>query len=180
MKSRPELDIMVAKSKIEKGEPLLDESIINFLSFLKEGTGLELDGGLGLVSEHLSGRLKMRLCDDGRLYFTFRRQIFPKSSVMEMNITPNALSDKSPIVDYVIIHSPQWLDLAKKLAKKMVVTTYDLSGVNVGKYDEQIDINNTEVSREVTENRGNKKSNKKHSTNSDVVHDNKLSEPKPI
>lgn len=177
MKTRPELDVMTTKSKIKNGESLLDDSVIDFLSSIKNGTGLELDGGLGLVSEHLSDRMKMRLCDDGRLYFTYRRQIFPKSSVMEMNITPNAISDKIAIVDYVIIHSPEWLELAKKLAKKMVITIYDLSTINVERNNEQVNIDNTKVSREVTENRSNKQSSKKQSAQANTVHDGDLSKP---
>lgn len=99
-----------------------------------------------------------------------------------MNISPNALSNKAPIVDYVIIHSPQWLELAKSLAKKAVVTMYDLSAINISveRNNEQINIDNTEVSGEVTENRSNKKGPKKQSLPNNIVHDDNVSEPEQV
>jgi hypothetical protein len=99
---------------------------------------------------------------------------------MEMNISPNLLSDKAPIVDYVIIHSTEWLELAKKLAKKMVITIYDLSTINIEENNEQINIDDTKVSGKITKNRGNKKGNKNEPTTSDTVHDDELSEPESI
>lgn len=126
MKIRPELDNMTVKSKIENKENLLGEDIINLLSTIKNSTVLELDGGLGLISEHLSATNSVRLCDDGRLYFAYRRQLFPKSKVIEMNVPPSSINDNYKIVDYVVIHNNDFLDKAKKLAKKAVILTHEM------------------------------------------------------
>ncbi len=161
MKNRPELDIMSVRSMINNGENLLSESVIKFLEFIENSTVLEIDGGLGLISEHLSATNRVRLCDDGRLYFVYRRQIFPKSSVIEMNISPTAISTKNPIVDYVVIHKPEFLDMAKKIAKKMVVLMYDMSVITSEVIEnEKININNTEVTREISKDNNHKKSNR--------------------
>lgn len=160
MRNKPELDIMDVKAKLSNNIPLLTDAQLTFLSVIPAGSSiLELNGGLGIVSEHLSVTCRTKLCEDGRLYFTYRRQVFPKSSVTEMNISPYALSTTIQISDYVIIHSPEFLDIASKLAKKFVILMYEYSilHVQVKVENETVDINSIKDTGTVAKNSSNKK-----------------------
>lgn len=139
----PELANMTARSLILEGKPLVDDSIIELVSFIKGAQVIELLGGLGEVAEHLSERgNNVRLVEEGRLFFVYRRQIFPYSKVIEMNVSPSAIKVVSPYYDYAIIHSDSQKELALSMAKKAVVN------VSTKEVYEKASINNTKKSRE--------------------------------
>lgn len=173
MRNKPELDIADARAKIANGENLLTEKQITFLASVEDGsTVLELNGGLGLVAEYLSARAKVRLCDDGRLYFTYRRQIFPESKVTEMNISPYMLSTNNKLTDYVVIHNLEFLEIAKKLAKKSVISMSDLSIIKPEVKNETVNINSPADDGSVTKDSGDKRiSQEQSNTNSNILND---------
>lgn len=176
MRNRPELDIADARGKIANGEKLLTDEQKVFLEAIENGASvLELSGGLGLVGEHLSERANVKLCEDGRLYFTYRRQIFPESKVTEMNISPYALSTNNKLTDYIIIHSPEYIETAKKLAKKSVMLMYNLSIVEPEVKNGTVDINSSTNSGNVTKDNGDKTISKRKSKAGDAVLNDELS-----
>mgnify|MGYP003419771184 FL=1 len=177
MRNKPELDVMGVKAKLSNGIPLLDDEQIAFLSMIEKGSSvLELNGGLGICAEHLSATCRTKLCEDGRLYFTYRRQIFPKSSVVEMNISPYALSTSIRISDYVIIHNPEFLEIARKLAKKFIFLTYEKAVISVQTKveNETININSIEDAGTVTKNSNNKRVIKNKPVAGDIIYNDEL------
>jgi hypothetical protein len=168
---------MAAREKLSNGIPLLSDAEITFLSVIEAGSStLELNGGLGIVSEHLSATCRTKLCDDGRLYFTYRRQIFPKSSVIEMNISPYALSTSIRISDFVIIHNPEFLEIARKLAKKFIVVMYEKAIISVytKEENETVDINSVKNTGAVTKNSSNKTVAPEQPTSDNTIHNDEL------
>lgn len=143
----PELANMTARSLILEGKPLVDDSTIELLSFIKGAQVIELLGGLGEVAEHLSEKgNNVRLVEEGRLFFVYRRQIFPYSKVIEMNVAPSAIKVVTPYYDYAIIHSDDQKELALSMAKKAVVN------VSTKEVYEKASVSNIKKSRANTKN----------------------------
>ena len=143
----PELANMTARSLILEGKPLVDEATVDLLSFVNGSQVIEILGGLGEVSEHLSERgNNVRLLEESRLFFVYRRQIFPYSKVIEMNVSPSAIKVVTPYYDYAIIHSDEQKELALSMAKKAVVN------VSTKEIYEKTSINNTKKPRANTKN----------------------------
>ena len=106
----------------------VDDGIENFLSPITNSTVIEIMGGLGLVAEHLSVRgNNVKLIEELRLFLVYRRQMFPKSKVAEMNMHPNTIKSQSQPYDCAIIHSDEFLALAKNIAK----TVYNVSSMEI-------------------------------------------------
>lgn len=118
----PELANMHARNLILEGNPLVDDETINLLSFINGSQVIEILGGLGEIAEHLSEKgNNVRLVEESRLFFVYRRQLFPYSKVIEMNVSPSAIKVVNPYYDYAIIHSEEYKDLALSMAKKAVI-----------------------------------------------------------
>lgn len=138
----PELANMHARSLILEGKSLVDDAVIELLSFIKGAQVIEILGGLGEIAEHLSETgNNVRLVEESRLFFVYRRQIFPYSKVIEMNVSPSAIKVVTPYYDYAIIHSDDQKELALSMAKKAVVN------VSTKEVYEKTSVNNTKKSR---------------------------------
>lgn len=143
----PELANMHARSLILEGKSLVDDATIDLLSFIKGAQVIEILGGLGEIAEHLSETgNNVRLVEESRLFFVYRRQIFPYSKVIEMNVSPSAIKVVTPYYDYAIIHSDDQKELALSMAKKAVVN------VSTKEVYEKASVNNTKKSRANTKN----------------------------
>lgn len=143
----PELANMHARNLILEGKNLLDDATIDLLSFIKGAQVIEILGGLGAVAEHLSEKgNNVRLVEESRLFFVYRRQIFPYSKVIEMNVSPSAIKVVTPYYDYAIIHSEDQKELALSMAKKAVIN------ISTKEVYEKAGINNTKKPRANTKN----------------------------
>lgn len=119
MKSeRPEIE----KTKLAGNVPL-EENIVKVLDNVVAGaTVLDINGGVGRVSEYLSNKgCVVTLVDPNRLSFSYRRGIVPKSTVKCWNIEASSIKLDKPVFDYVIVRGTEYYELAKTIAKKGVV-----------------------------------------------------------
>lgn len=131
-KDQPEIAVM----KMRANSSLIGDDLKEFLSLVRDMTVIELDGSLGNVSEFLSTTNKsVRLCEEGRLYFVYRRQMWPKSTVVEMNIAPEALNNSRAYYDCVVIHDESKLAIAEKLSKRLIVNVGNLTIIDKDKND---------------------------------------------
>lgn len=146
----PELGNMDLRNKIINGLDLVDDETINFLSSIPSGSKIiEIEGGMGEISEHLSNlKNSVNLIGDQRLFFVYRGSVFPKSNVTHMNLNPNLIKPGSKVYyDYAIIHDGQYVNLAKSIAKYV----YNVSSKEI--YSEKEPINSAEEPVVVTENK---------------------------
>lgn len=121
-KSRvPEIAIMYNRERAEDTtRELINDDLIEFLKDIKGQNGIELMGRLGFISEYLSRKgNSVRLVDEERMFFVYREHIFRNSKVIEMNIHPMHISPSIKYYDFVIIHSDEFLDLGKKIARRV-------------------------------------------------------------
>lgn len=116
-KNKPELANSDARNKIINNTPLVDSVVSKNLDTIVNSKVIEIGGGLGEVSEYLSvmGN-NVKLVEETRRFFVYRRNLFPDSKVVEMNVNPFAITTKLQHYDYAIIHSEDHLELAKSLA----------------------------------------------------------------
>lgn len=128
MKMRPETAKVLLAQKLESGQ-LVSEELAAILEEIPDNAFVIELGGIGEVSEYLanSKNCDVRLCEETRLYFVFRRNLLPKSSVTEINIDPRLLNYSKPCYDVVIINGPVYLEIARKLAKSLIVNIGDKS-----------------------------------------------------
>lgn len=123
---RPEIE----KTKLAGNIPL-DPDVIDILKTVS-GSVLDINGGVGRVSEYLSEKgCDVTLLDPNRLSFSYRRGIVPKSKVKCWNIEADAIKLDKPVFDYVIIRGLGYHDLAKKIAKKGIVNLITVELENV-------------------------------------------------
>lgn len=123
---RPEIE----KTKLAGNVPL-DNEIVEILKTVS-GTVLDINGGVGRVSEYLSEKgCDVTLLDPNRLSFSYRRGIVPKSKVKCWNIEADSIKLDKPCFDYVIIRGLGYHDLAKKIAKKGIVNLITVELENV-------------------------------------------------
>lgn len=123
---RPEIE----KTKLAGSVPL-DNDVIEILKTVS-GTVLDINGGVGRVSEYLSEKgCDVTLLDPNRLSFSYRRGIVPKSKVKCWNIEADSIKLDKPCFDYVIIRGLGYHDLAQKIAKKGIVNLITVEIENV-------------------------------------------------
>jgi ubiquinone/menaquinone biosynthesis C-methylase UbiE len=119
MKSeRPEIE----KTKLAGNVPL-EDNIVNVLDNVVAGaTVLDINGGVGRISEYLSNKgCVVTLVDPNRLSFSYRRGIVPNSTVKCWNIEASSIKLDKPVFDYVVVRGTEYYELAKKIAKKGIV-----------------------------------------------------------
>jgi len=128
MKMRPETAKILLAQKLESGQ-LINEELAAILKDIPDNSFVIELGGIGEVAEYLatSKDCDVRLCEETRLYFVFRRSLLPNSSVTEINIDPRLLNYSKPCYDVVIINGPAYLEVARRLAKSLIVNISDLS-----------------------------------------------------
>ena len=131
-KSRvPELAISASRWR-ENGKHV-DDDVADFLAPIVNSKVIEIMGGLGLVAEHLSVKGNtVKLVDEDRLFFVYRRQMFPNSKVSEINNHPSVIQSQSQPYDYAIIYGNEFLPLAKNIAKSV----YNMSSLEIHTNDE--------------------------------------------
>lgn len=97
---------------------LLDDDLIEFLVGIKPGSkGIEIMGRLGFIAEYLSQKGSIvKLVDEDNMFFVYRGHLFPKSKVVDMNLHPSSIKSKTQHYDFAIIHSDEFIDLAKDIA----------------------------------------------------------------
>jgi len=115
----PEIDMGRAQVNILHNIPFLDNETLDALNNIS-GKIVEIEGGLGFVSEELSKKNDVVLVEEHYLFLNYRNQIFPSSKVKVMNVWPGRLDLPTPFYDWAIIHSPTWLAIAKRLAKVVI------------------------------------------------------------
>ena len=137
----------VLAGKVNKNEDgvVLDEEVLELLKDVNDSTVLEVNGGIGEVSEYLSKNNTVSLTEERRLCFVFLKNLFKDSTVVEMNINWRKF-DKNQYYDYVIIHEGNDLSDAKKLARVAVIDLFNMKVVE----NEKVNSNNTKVARENT------------------------------
>lgn len=147
MKTRPEVEKVKLAQKIAAGQ-LVSEDVANLLDQVESGSFVIELGGIGAAAEYLAiaKQCSVRLCEETRLYFVFRRSLLPTSSVTEINMDPKLLNYSKPYYDVVIISSPVYLETARKLAKTLIINTSDLSLERINSAPD-----NTTIDQPVTE-----------------------------
>lgn len=146
----PELGNMNIRNKIINNLDLVDDETIKFLSTIPSPSKIiEIEGGMGEISEHLSNlKNNVNLIGDQRLFFVYRNSVFPKSNVTNMNLNPNLIKPGSKVYyDYAIIHDEQYFNLAKSIAKYV----YNVSSKEI--YSEKELVNSVEEPIVITENK---------------------------
>ena len=148
MKTRPEVEKVKLAQKIAAGQ-LVNEDVANLLDQVESGSfAIEL-GGIGAAAEYLAvnKQCSVRLCEETRLYFVFRRSLLPNSSVTEINMDPKLLNYSKPCYDVVIINGPVYLEVARRLAKSLIINIGDFSLERINSAPD-----NTTVDQPVTKN----------------------------
>lgn len=127
-------------------DPPLD--VVNLISNLK-GSFLELDGGVGVVSEYLSklGN-EVTLQDSNRLSFSYRKTRVPNSKVKCWPIDLSYIKLDKPVFDYVIFSNSNQRVLALSMSKIGVV---DLASKEVVLKDKHDVVRNSKKSVPVSE-----------------------------
>ncbi len=112
--------VEVQKDKLVSGD-LVDYATGTLIDNVK-GTVLDINGGVGLISEYLSNRgCEVTLVAPERLAFSFRKRLVPNSKVRTMNIDGTEIKLNKPLYDFVIIRSLSHRELAMKICKKGIV-----------------------------------------------------------
>lgn len=138
-------EALVARVKVDGSDIVIDSKVLDLISDIVDSKVLEVNGGIGEISEYLS--LKQNRCfltEERRLCFVYRRSLFKNSKVVEMNIDWKHIIDKR-YYDYVIIHDTKDLEKAKKLGT-VIINLETMERV----VNEKIDVDTVENSRTVT------------------------------
>ena len=158
----PELAIMDARGKQLNNEPLLSPLLATFIEPLVGNTSgfiIEIMGGLGIISEALSeSGCDVRLMEEQRMFFVYRKQLWPKSKVTEMNMHPSAFKTNKKIFYASIIHGEEFLEFAKSIST-IVFNTENFTVT----YEHETPVNNTENNTSVTENKTTESGNQQES-----------------
>lgn len=143
----PELAMTHERNKIINDIPMISDEIKDLLKPIVGQRGIEIAGGIGIVAEHLSATgNSVRLVEELSRFFVYRRQLFPNSKVIEMNVGPHLINSNKQHYDFAIIHSDEWLNTAKNIANVVYnVTTKETHG--------QKSVNNSEGSVNIPENK---------------------------
>lgn len=163
-KSRvPEIAMMYNRARGEDNtKELLDDDMIEFLKDIQGQNGIELMGRLGFISEYLSRKGNtVRLVDEERMFFVYRGHIFRNSKVVEMNIHPSYISPSVKYYDFAIIHSEEFIDLAKKIAQKV----YNVESMKIY---EEITIDSNEDDGNLSENERDEEGNREGNESADL------------
>lgn len=116
--------------------------IVNLLKGLS-GSFLEIDGGVGVISEYLSKLGNdVTLQDSNRLSFSYRRTRVPSSKVKSWPIDLSFIKLGKPAFDYVIFSNGAQREIALKMAKIGVV---DVANKEVIRKNRNV-VHNTEKS----------------------------------
>lgn len=150
----PELAIMNARETLQQNLPLLDPKIAEFIKPLvgsTEGPILDIMSGLGVVAEALSeSGCDVRLLEEQRLFFVYRKQLWPNSKVIEMNIHPSVFKTNKKIFYASIIQNDEFLEFAKSVSRFV----YNVGNFTVtSSFIYEATINNTENNTDLTENK---------------------------
>lgn len=150
----PELAMTHERNKIINDIPMISDEIKDLLKPIVGQKGIEIAGGIGIVAEHLSATgNSVRLVEELSRFFVYRRQLFPNSRVIEMNVWPELIKSNKQHYDFAIIHSDEWLNIAKNIANVVynVTTkgTYGQITTNTEENDGKIPINNPEGSVDI-------------------------------
>lgn len=146
----PEIQSAAIRSKITNGIALVSAEFEEFAKSLAGKKIVDIAGGMGEYAEHLSelGNT-VSLMEELRLFFVYRRQVWPDSKVVEMNIHPSNIKyNNTPFNDLAIIHSGEFEELAKRIAK----SSYNTSTKEYKVYDEEKPVSSTKRSNKVTKN----------------------------
>lgn len=143
----PELAMTHERNKIINDIPLVSDEVKDLLKHVVGQKGIEIAGGIGVVAEHLSATgNSVRLVEELSRFFVYRRQLFPNSRVIEMNVWPDLIKSNKQHYDFAIIHSDEWLNTAKNIANAVYnVTTKEV-------HNGKVPVNNPEGSVDITEN----------------------------
>ena len=145
----PELAMTHERNKIINDIPLVSDEVKDLLKHVVGQKGIEIAGGIGVVAEHLSATgNSVRLVEELSRFFVYRRQLFPNSRVIEMNVWPELIKSNKQHYDFAIIHSDEWLNIAKNIANTVynVTTkgTYGQITTNTEENNGKIPVNNPE------------------------------------
>lgn len=96
---------------------VINPELENHLKDITKSRILEI-GGIGMLAEYLARKgNEVRLCEEDSLFFDYRSHVVPTSTVIRLNTNPQNLKSSKPYYDYVIIHSPEYEDVAKKMCR---------------------------------------------------------------
>lgn len=125
---RPEIEKTLLAAGVDP-----PEDIVKLLSSIEPTASvIDINGGVGLLAEHLSKRgCDVTLTDGNRLSLSYRKAIVPESNVKFWSIESSNIKLNKPCYDYVICRSTGDYSLSFKLAKKAVVLTYEGKIINV-------------------------------------------------
>jgi 16S rRNA A1518/A1519 N6-dimethyltransferase RsmA/KsgA/DIM1 with predicted DNA glycosylase/AP lyase activity len=144
----PELAMTHERNKIINDIPMISDEIKDLLKPIVGQKGIEIAGGIGIVAEHLSATgNSVRLVEELSRFFVYRRQLFPNSKVIEMNVGPHLINSNKQHYDFAIIHSDEWLNTAKNIAN--IVYNVTTKVTHEKKSNEQIPVNNSEGSVDI-------------------------------
>lgn len=154
----PELAMTHERNKIINDIPLVSDEVKDLLKTVVGQKGIEIAGGIGIVAEHLSATgNSVRLVEELSRFFVYRRQLFPNSRVIEMNVWPELIKSNKQHYDFAIIHSDEWFNIAKNIANTVynVTTkeTYEKKSngkIPVNNSKGSVDIPKDEVVSEIT------------------------------
>lgn len=166
-----ELENIRIRSAIVNGIELFTEDFKQFTEGLTGRRIIELSGGMGEHAEYLAelGN-NVSLVEEQRMCFVYRRQVWPNSKVVEMNIHPSKIKamDK-PFADLAIIHSDEFNEIARNIAR----TVYNLT---TKEFYGQESFNIAKKPRENTKNSSTKASTVSTDTNNSVSN-NEVTKP---
>lgn len=148
-KLRPEIAKSEFLNRIYVNKKLISDTLENLLKNIKGKKVLEIEG-IGIIAEYISRNgNEVRLCEDDSIYFDYRAQVVPTSTVVRLNTNPHNLKSKKPYYDYVIIHSTEFEGVAKLMSKdKIILVDYQ---DNIEKIYEQFEYN-TQLDQPITKN----------------------------
>ena len=163
MKTNLPPEVLISRIKMEDNKIKLNENIVDLLKDIHHNSTLEINGGLGEVSEYLSEFNNCSLTEERGLCEVYRKNLFPASTVKQLiinwkNIAPN------PYYDYVIIHDNKDYQNASKLAKIAVINLEQMKVIP----NERIDINNTKIVDTVGEIKSNNSEIKQSAKNTNI------------
>ena len=147
----PELAMTHERNKIINDIPMISDEIKDLLKPVIGQKGIEIAGGIGIVAEHLSATgNSVRLVEELSRFFVYRRQLFPNSRVIEMNVWPELIKSNKQHYDFAIIHSDEWFNIAKNIAN----TVYNVTTKETyeKKSNGKIPVNNPEGSVNIPKN----------------------------
>lgn len=148
----PELAMTHERNKIINDIPMISDEIKDLLKTIVGQKGIEIAGGIGIVAEHLSATgNSVRLVEELSRFFVYRRQLFPNSKVIEMNVGAHLINSNKQHYDFAIIHSDEWLNTAKNIANIVYnVTTKETHGQKlVNNSEGSVDIPKDKVTSEI-------------------------------